>query len=298
MRKQFVRTMEEVGAEDPNLVAVLGDISVFGLRKFQERFPDRFFNIGICEQAMMSLAAGLSAQGWIPVVHTIAPFLVERAYEQIKDDLCYQGFGANLVSVGSAFDYSPDGPTHHCWEDVGILRVLPGMEVITPGSPMEFDRLFRQTYANGHPTYFRLTTAQHGVAIPDEQIRFGKGCLVKSGRALSVIVAGPRLGAALEAAAPYDVEVVYLHTIKPFDAELVRASAERTRHLLCVEEHSVTNGLGAAVAEAVEDIPGVRMSRLGVPNTFVSNYGTYEQNLQALNLDAAGIARAIQERLR
>ncbi|MCR4338813.1 MAG: hypothetical protein NUW01_02885, partial [Gemmatimonadaceae bacterium] len=225
MRKQFIKTMEDVGIADDNFAVVLGDISVFGLRKFQERHPHRFFNIGICEQAMISFSAGLAERGWIPIVHTIAPFLVERAYEQIKTDLCYQKYGVNLVSCGSAFDYTPDGPTHHCWADCGLLRILPGMQVSTPGSPLEFDMLFKEVYNNGRPKYFRISTASHGVEIAPDRIRFGKAIRMKEGRALTLIALGPRLGDAMAAAANEDVEVIYVHTMQPLDVELIRESA-------------------------------------------------------------------------
>jgi transketolase len=130
VRNQFARTLEDVGASDEKLVVLLGDISVFLLRGFQERFPERFYNLGICEQTIISMAAGLSAIGFYPVVHTITPFAVERCYEQIKIDLCYQKLGANIVSVGSAFDYAALGCSHHCYEDFALLRPLPDMQII------------------------------------------------------------------------------------------------------------------------------------------------------------------------
>ncbi len=295
MRKQFIKTMEDVGDSDDDFAVVLGDISVFGLRHFQERHPHRFFNIGICEQAMISFSAGLAERGWTPMVHTIAPFLVERAYEQIKTDLCYQKYGVNLVSVGSAFDYVPDGPTHHCWSDFGLLRILPGMQVVGPGSAKEFDMLFKEVYKNGNPKYFRTTTASHGVEIADDRIRFGKAIRMQEGNKLTIIAAGPRLGDAMAAAAGEDFEVIYVHTIQPLDVELIRASAQKTLKILCVEEHSVSTGLAAAVAEAVGDIPGVTIERIGVPNQFVSSYGEYEDIVRALGLDAAGISKRARE---
>ncbi len=299
MRKQFIKSMEELGAENPKLVAVLGDISVFALQKFKEKHPERFFNMGICEQAMVSIAAGLVQQGWIPVVHTIAPFIVERAYEQVKIDVCYQKFGVNLISVGAAFDYTPDGPTHHCWGDFGLMRVLPGMEVLSPGSPAEFDALFRQTYANGNPTYIRISANNHGENIPKEQIKVGKALVLRTGAKATIVATGPRLKAALFAAdALGDVEVVYVHTIKPFDDETVRLSAAKTKNVLTVEEHSISTGLGAAVSEAIEDMAGVRMKRLGVPNNFVSSYGTYDQVCAQLQLDGAGVLSVLERMLK
>ena len=157
MRKQFVLTTEDVMAKDERLVVLLGDISVFGFRNAFQQFPGRIHNIGICEQAMTSVAAGLSKEGLVPVIHSIAPFVVERCFEQIKVDFCYQKLGGNIVSVGGSYDYAALGCTHHCPGDVAILHALPGMEIVVPGAPQEYDQLFRTAYANGQPTYFRLS---------------------------------------------------------------------------------------------------------------------------------------------
>ena len=146
MRKQFVSTIENIFREDKKIFLLLGDIGVFGFRDVLSSYPDRAKNIGILEQSMISLASGLSMAGFFPTVHTIAPFISERALEQIKVDLCYQNLPANLVAVGGSYDYSALGPTHHCPGDVGVLNELPGMEIIIPGSQEEFDYLFRERY--------------------------------------------------------------------------------------------------------------------------------------------------------
>jgi|SRR3990167_9076330 len=298
MRNQFAQTVETVAAQDEKLVLVLGDIGVFSMRNFQQRFPDRFFNIGILEQAMVSIAAGMAQQGLHPVVHSISPFIVERAYEQIKDDLCYQKLGANLVTVGAAYDYVPDGPTHHNYEDFAVLRVLPGMEVVCPGSAAEFDSLFKQTYNNGHPTYFRLSATNSGVSFPPDQIVFGKGIQVKTGNKLLIFVTGPRLKNVLEAVGSDDIDVVYFHTLKPFDAELARERARKVENIICVEEHSVSGGFGSLVAETVGDIPGVTVRRMGIPDRFQTAYGSFEEISHDIRIDTAGIRAEIESCLR
>jgi transketolase len=203
--------------------------------------------------------------------------------------------GANLVSIGAAFDYAAEGPTHHCYEDFALLRVLPRMEIVCPGTAAEFDRLFEQTYANGRPTYFRLSATQHDIAIPPEQLQIGRACHLKEGRKLTICVTGPQLKHVMEAVASHDVDVVYLHTIEPLDVELVRRSAAKTKRVLCVEEHSVRGGLGAAVSEAIEGLSGITMTRLGIPRDFQSQYGTAEQIRRDLGLDTVGVAHAIQD---
>ena len=139
MRKQFVVTSSELALADDKVVIVLGDISHFQFMGLQKRFeqenkPQRVHNLGICENAILSMGAGLGAQGMFPFLHTINPFLTERCVEQIKIDLCYNQFGANIVTTGASFDYAWDGATHHCYTELAILRMLPGMEVTQPGN--------------------------------------------------------------------------------------------------------------------------------------------------------------------
>ena len=176
MRKQFRDTVTDLAARDEKLVVILGDISHFLFLPFQERYPDRFYNMGICENALISVAAGLSAEGFHPFVHTIAPFITERSLEQIKLDFGYNRFGGNIVSTGASFDYAWDGATHHAYTDLAILRLIPGMEVIQPGSKKELDALIRSQYANGRPTYYRLSDHGHELDLP---VEFGKGVVLK-----------------------------------------------------------------------------------------------------------------------
>lgn len=298
MRKQFAKTIEDVGDRDPNLVLVLGDIGVFAMRNFQQKHPERFYNIGILEGAMVSVAAGIAEQGFYPVVHTISPFMVERAYEQIKDDLCYQKLGASLITVGGAYDYVPDGPTHHNYHDFALMSVLPNMEVICPGTPAEFDALFKQTYANGHPTYIRISGTSSDYALAPDQIKFGKAVHVKEGKKLLIFALGPRLKNVLEAVGNDDIDVVYVHTLKPFDVELARARASKVKNIITVEEHSLIGGLGDAVSQAVGDIPGVTIKRLGIPSKFQTQYGSFEEISEDIGIDTKGIRKEIDRLLK
>lgn len=299
MRQQFADTMLEVGREDPDLVVLIGDISHFILQPFANACPGRFYNIGICEPTMVSMAAGLAKVGFYPVVHTIAPFIVERSFEQIKLGFCYQGLGGNLVTVGSAFDYSNLGCTHHCYGDFALIKTLPGTEILYPASPVEFDVLFRQTYRNGWLTLFRMPAHQHGSDFDRAEIRVGKGIRMTEGRNLTIIATGPQLRNALAAcdalgAMGWDAEIIYVHTIRPLDVHLIRASVEKTRHVLVVEEHMRSGGLGDDVLRATWDIPGVRHSSLAIPDVFVTEYGTYEEHCQRLRLTRDGIVGRVR----
>src|SRR5438105_1431807 len=139
---------------------------MFAFRAFADRFPDRLYNVGICENTLVSLGAGLSSQGFHPIVHTIAPFVTERSFEQIKLDMCYNGFGGNIISVGGSFDYAWDGATHHCYTELASLRMLPDMEVMQPGTKDEFDTLLRSQYNNGKASYLRIAADEHGEKFP------------------------------------------------------------------------------------------------------------------------------------
>ncbi len=154
MRQQFVDTMINIGKTDSNLVVLVGDISHFIFQSFAKACPGRYYNVGICEPTIISMAAGLAKTGLYPVAHTIAPFIIERSFEQLKLDFCYQQLGGSIVTVGSVFDYSNLGCTHHCYGDFALLKTLQNTEIIYPACPNEFDTLFRQTYKNNNLTLF------------------------------------------------------------------------------------------------------------------------------------------------
>lgn len=284
MRKQFKDTAAALAEKDDKVVVILGDISHFLFRDFQEKHPDRFFNMGICEGTLISVAAGLSSQGFHPFVHTIAPFITERCLEQIKVDLGYNRFGANILSTGASFDYAWDGATHHCYGDLAILRLIPGMEVIQPGSKKELDILLRSQYDNGKPTYFRLSDNPHTLDVP---ARFGKGHVMKDGNApVTVMTAGPILGNVMEACADLDVNVVYFSTIKPIDKELI-ARYRRTRIVVVHDAHGLY--------EAVCEVPELSVSYHGLPDQFCVWYGTVHDIRKKIGLDPAAIRKSVQD---
>jgi len=300
MRQQWADTMLEVGQSDPCLVVLVGDISHFLLRPFFQACPGRYYNVGICEQTIVSMAAGLAKLGFYPVVHTIAPFIIERAFEQIKLDFCYQQLGGNLVTVGSAFDYSNLGCTHHCYNDFAFIKTLPNTCIVYPASPIEFDKLFRQSYRNGQLNLFRLPAHQHGVVFQASDIEFGKGIKVSEGQKLTIVATGPHLKDALEVQdelthSGWEPEIIYIHTIKPLDTELICASIKKTRHVLVIEEHMQSGGLGDDVMRAARHIPDIKFLSLSIPDTFVTQYGSYEEHCKRLGFTREGILSRIRE---
>jgi len=282
VRRQFRDTVMDLAARDDRVVVILGDISHYLFNAFQEKYPSRFYNMGVCENALVSIAAGLGAQGFHPFVHTIAPFITERSLEQIKLDMCYNEFGGNILSCGASFDYAWDGATHHCYTDLEILRLLPGMEVIQPGSRKELDTLLRSQYNNGRPTYFKLSDHPHTI---DLNVEFGRAVVMKdTGAALTVVTAGPLLANVLEACKDLSVNLVYFHTIKPIDTEVLA----RFRHTQFLVVHD-----GFGLREAINEMPGVRTWYHGLPDQFCVWYGTVHDIRRRIGLDPAGIRQVV-----
>lgn len=302
MRKRFTEYMLEVGQRDEKLVVLVADISHFALQPFAKACPGRFYNVGICEPTVMSMSAGLAKTGLYPVTHTIAPFLVERSFEQMKLDFCYQGIGGNIITVGSAFDYAALGCTHHCYSDFAMIKPLPNTEITYPTSAIEFDRLFDQTYQNGKLTYFRLPEAGHTTTFRSEDIQLGKGIRVFEGSDLTIVATGPQLKTAVEArdqllSRKISTEVLYYPTIKPFDQDLVRTSVTKTKRVLTVEEHSIFGGLADEVTRACKEIPSVRYVSQAIENEFVRSYGTYEDHCRSLGFTPENLVQRTQKEL-
>ena len=300
IRKQFADTMLEVGLEDPRLVVMVGDISHFNLQPFAEACPGRYYNVGICEPTIVSMAAGVARTGLLPVAHTIAPFLIERSFEQLKLDFCYHKLPGNMVTVGSAFDYSNLGCTHHCTNDFALLKTLDRAQITYPGSCVEFDQLFRQAYANDCLTLYRVPGRDHGVEFAPEDIVFGRGLKVRDGRNLTIVATGPHLRTALDAVDPlrglgWDAEIVYIHTIRPLDTELLRASIGQTRRVVVVEEHVQSGGLGDDVLRCTHDLGGIGFASLSIGDRFVRRYGSYDEHLAELGLTVDGLVRRVRE---
>ncbi|MGE3839979.1 MAG: transketolase family protein [Vicinamibacterales bacterium] len=264
MRKQFKDTMTALATEDERVVLLFGDISVYLFNDFQATFPDRFYNLGICEATLVSMAAGLRSQGLVPVVHSIAPFVTERAMEQIKVDLCYNRLPANIVSCGATFDYAWDGATHHAWMDLAFMRLLPATEVLQPGSPAEADFLIRTYYDSPNTSYFRLSDHTHGLTLPLQRGR-GGAVVRDMGAPVTIVTAGPILADVLGAVSDLPVNVIYFHTLKPFDDDLLHAYSHTDLRV-------VHDSFG--LFEAVSERAAGAVRRLGLPDRFCETYGT------------------------
>lgn len=299
LREEFADTMLEVGPLDPRLVVMVGDISHGILQPYAKACPGRYYNIGICEPTIVNMAAGMAKVGLVPVVHTIAPFITERAYEQIKLDFGYQQLPLNLISVGGAFDYAQLGCSHHCYTDVSLLCHLKRATVVVPGSPVEFNALFKDLYAEDSINYFRLPEVPHGIEIAPADIQVGRGIQMRDGRDVTIACIGTQLRHALAAAdrlagEGISADVLYFPTVKPFDEALLRASVERTRRLVTVEELSAHDGLFNLCLRATVGLASVQVRQLAIED-FIYGYGSYDELCARTGLSTDGITAAARD---
>jgi transketolase len=290
MRERMGAVVGELLEADPKTALVLADISSGYFRRQMQKYPYRVINVGIMEQTMISLAAGLALEGFHPIVHSITPFLVERPFEQIKDDFCYQGLGGTLISVGASYDYGKDGMTHHGSGDIPILKTLPRMQCCVPGTADEFETLLRQTYSNGAPTYIRTSVQQNEASRPT---RFGKLHVERQGRQGIVVAVGPTLERTLAAVEGMDVTVLYATTVVPFDAETLRRAADQAAANVVLVEPYYAGGLVAEIASALSDVPA-RIEAIGVPRRVLEKYGPPERFDEEIGLTAAGIRERVE----
>jgi transketolase len=247
----------------------------------------RLFNVGIREQLMIGVAAGLALEGLRPIVHSYAPFLVERPFEQVKLDLVHQGVGAVLVSTGASYDGARSGRTHQAPADVALLRALPGWTIHVPGHPDEVERYVRAAASGDGNVYVRLSEEVNTAPVQGEGL-----VVIRSGATSAplVVAVGPALDQVLAATADLDASVAYLSTVRPFDAAGLRAALPGTDVVLV--EPYLAGTSAAEVADALIDRPH-RLLALGVANEEVRRYGTGPEHRALHGLDAAGIRASI-----
>lgn len=303
MRTEFVTAAEDLLDSDPLSAVVLAEISADLFAKAAARHPDRVLNVGIREQLMVSVGGGLALAGLKPIVHSYAPFLVSRAYEQVKLDLGHQDAHAVLVSVGASFDTARGGRTHQAPEDIALLDTVPGFAIHVPGHPDEIPALLTDAVAAlsgpaGHSSYIRLSVMANREPFGGSAaLVSGSGLLrvIRPGGRAVVIAVGPMLDPVLEAARDLDVAVAYTNTIRPFDGVGLRSLADSaaTETVILVEPYLAGTSAGVA-SEALATRPH-RLLSLGVPRIELRRYGTPQDHARLYGLDASGIRRSITE---
>jgi transketolase len=302
-RDAYVSALEEMAAANPRVCAVANDsLSSAKLKNFKEKFPDRFVNVGIAEQNMVGVGAGLANGGMIPYVCGASCFLTARAMEQIKVDIAYTKANVKLCAMSPGVAYGQLGPTHHSIEDLAWMRVLPDLTVIVPADPVETAAAMRYSIVHEGPMFLRIAR----VPVPrvhgdDYEFRLGKAVRLREGSDVTLIANGLMVCRTLDAANALQARgisarVLNMSTLKPLDREAIVDAARTTRGIVTAEEALAAGGLGGAVAEVLAQEHPAPMRILGVPDVFAPT-GTAEFLLEYFGLTAAGIERAALELL-
>jgi transketolase len=288
MRSQLAATATDLLESDERVAIVLAEISTELFESAVRHDPRRAVNVGIMEQTMVGVAAGFAMEGYHPIVHTIAPFLVERPFEQLKLDFGYQALGGVFASIGASYDYGAEGGTHHSPGDVGLMLTIPGADVLVPGSAAELDRLLRATYADGRMTYLRASVTQN---IQTFDVDRGRIDIVRTGSDATVVAIGPMLTRTLEACEGMDVTVLYATGIRPFDTSTLLASITEVPFVIIVEPF-YEGTTAPFVVDALRHVSS-RVISIGVPRRFIRSYGSVEEHDAELAIDTSGIRRRI-----
>jgi transketolase len=303
-RDAFSQTLEAMAAEDERIVVVVNDsVSSTKLKGFRARFPKRFINVGIAEQNMVGVGAGLANGGMIPYVCGASCFLTGRATEQVKADLGYTNANVKLCGMSSGMGYGELGPTHHSIEDFAWMRVIPNLAVVAPADRIETAAVMRYSREHVGPMFLRMSRMPVRDVMPAEyDFELGVAQMLRAGDDVTLMANGLMVEQACSAAKTLAVEgisarVLNMSSVKPIDVEAVIDAARTTRGIVTVEEASDLGGLGGAVAEIVVQHTPVRMRILGVPGVFAPT-GSEQFLLDHFGLNAAGIHRAALEVLR
>ncbi|MEU6780311.1 transketolase C-terminal domain-containing protein [Nonomuraea angiospora] len=303
-RQDFAAELLALAAEDERIVAVCNDsVGSSNLVGFRERFPDRLINVGIAEQDLVGVGAGLANAGKIPFVCAAAPFLTGRALEQIKADVAYSEAHVVLCGQSPGMAYGELGPTHHSIEDLSWMRAVAGLDVIVPADSVQTRAAVRWAAASGRPSYMRIPRFKVPVVTPeDAPFEPRRAVLLADGDDATVIAIGSLTSRALQAAARLREEGVYLRVLNmpfldPLDEEAIEAAARETRGIVTAEEATISGGLGAAVAATVVTRHPVPMRILGVPRVFAPT-GDTAFLLDHFGLSADGIVSAVKDLLR
>ena len=293
--------MIDLAWRDPRIVVLTADLMYSSKTlAFAEEFPDRYFEMGIAEQNMVSFAAGMALSGLIPFVSTFVTFAILRACEQIRIDVAHAFTNVKIIPTHAGVTCGAGGPTHHGTEDLGVARVIPDLTIIVPAGPVEAYKATIAAASFDGPVYIRLgRNPEPFVYADDYNFTVGKAITLRDGTDVSIFANGRMVAQALMAAdeltrAGIQARVVNMHTLKPLDVEVIQQAILETPTIITVEEHNIIGGLGSAVAEVLAETNTrkVRFRRLGIPDVF-TKIGTEAELTKAYGLDGPSIATAV-----
>ena len=302
MRDAFINALTDLAENDKDIVLLTGDLGFGVFEEFEARFPGQYFNVGIAEQNMMGLAAGLSLAGKKVVAYSIGNFASLRCLEQIRNDACYHDASITIVASGGGFSYGSLGMSHHTTEDLAILRALPNMVVVAPCTREEAKEATKQLVSSKGVGYLRLDKTAAEEVAEAQPFSIGKARIFREGTDITLIATGGILEEAVLAAKELesfglDVKILGIHTVKPIDKEEILKSARETRGLVVIEEHNKDGGLGSAVAEVCMDhalLPN-KFLRIGLNNTFSSIVGSQHYLRAQYEIDHNAIVSSVKK---
>jgi transketolase len=296
MRDAFIEELTSLAKDDPSIMLLTGDLGFGVLTDFADQYPDQYINVGVAEQNMSGLAAGLALEGHKVYTYSIANFTTLRCLEQIRNDICYHDADVTLVSVGAGFSYGQLGVSHFATEDLAILRALPNMMVVAPSDPWEAKILTRQMASISGPKYLRIDKGSAGCDQKEADVHLGKGRIVREGLDVTIVSIGGILSEALiasEALTKFGVNarVITLNSLKPFDEAIIFDACRDTGGLIAIEEHVEIGGLAGSIAEAclTAGITPKFFHRIGLRDEYPSIVGDQSYLRNAYNLNAGNI---------
>lgn len=303
-REAFGETLVKLARKNENIVALTADLMYpTKLDKFAKEFPERFFNLGVAEQNMMGVAAGLATCGKIPFVTTFATFATSRALGQVRIDIAYTRLNVKIVGTAAGLSFAMGGMTHASTEDIAIIRSLANMIVIVPADALETEKATEAVVEYEGPIYLRLGRAAEPVIYEEDyEFKIGRSVILREGKDITLIATGAMVFEVLRASDELSKEgiqarVINIHTIKPIDKEAIIRAAKETKGIISVEEHNVIGGLGSAISEVLaEDGCGVPFKRLGLPDVFTIP-GNPDDVRKRYGLNAADITQSTKKLL-
>lgn len=300
MRDAFGKTLVELGRRYPQIVVLNADLSSSTrTHYFEKEFPERFWNVGVAEQNMMGIAAGLATTGKIVFASTFAMFATGRAYDQVRQSIAYPRLNVKIVASHAGITVGGDGASHQMHEDIALMRVLPNMTVIVPADYYETRSVIMKIVEMGGPAYVRMArTDTPEIYGEDYEFRIGAGDVLKDGDDATIIAMGLMLSKAIEAAEALEKEgvtcrVINMSTVKPIDERAIEKAARETGAIVTAEEHNVLMGMGSAVAEVVAEKYPVPVRRIGIPDVFGES-GESEELMEAYGLTTENIVQQVK----
>ena len=303
-RKVFGKAVTEAAKNNDKVVVFSADSGKSsGFANFIELFPERYFECGIMEQGVVGMAAGMATTGKIPVFCAIAPFVTARPYEMVRNDLGYMRQNVKIVGRNCGLTYSDLGVTHQSLDDFGLMRLIPGMTILAPQDWVEIEEAVTAMLAHQGPVFMRIGNPKIPQLFERKPFVIGKGDVFRKGDDVTILSTGSTTRDVLDACGILEKAGIHathigLPTVLPLDEELVRGYALKTGKVVTVEEHYVNGGLGSIVCEALSDLAGVTVKRIGVPCIYATTCGDYRKLVAYYHLDGEGIARSVTDYLK